>query len=96
MIADLGKDAYIPDPQQGRLVGLAQKHDTAIVCITDKPRDTPSLGSMVSLRVEAIREKLDHKAPSGGFRCKVEVLKDKRRGPGWHFSEIVRGPAGLR
>lgn len=92
IVLDLGRDAVMPTPVQGRLVGLAQRHDTALVCLTDKPGDRPSLGSMVSLRAEALRE------PAEGhrFRCKVKVLKDKRRGPHWTASEVVRGPAGLR
>ncbi len=96
IILDLGKDAYIPDSLQGRLVGLAQKHDTAIVCLTEKPADSPSLGSMVSLRVTTMREKLPPDIPAGGFRCKLVVVQDKRRGPNWQHSETVRGPSGLR
>jgi recombination protein RecA len=96
IILDLGKDAYLPNAMQGRLVGLAQKHDTAIVCLTEKSSDTPSLGSMVSLRVTTLREKLTPDIPAGGFRCKLEVVKDKRRGPNWKHSETVRGPSGLR
>ena len=38
---------------QGRLVTLAQTHDAAIVCLTEKPADAASLGSLVSLRAEA-------------------------------------------
>ncbi len=91
LVLDLGKHARVSIAQQGRLVGLAQKHDTAIVCITEKSSDTPSLGSMVSLRAEVVREtEGDH------FRCRVKVLKDKRRGPGWSHVEVVRGPDGLR
>ncbi len=40
---------------QGRLVTLAQTHDAAVVCLTSKPADAPSIGSLVSLRAEAIR-----------------------------------------
>jgi len=93
---DLGKRADIPMPMQGRLVGLAQRHDTAIVCITDKPDSSPSIGSMVSLRAVALRDPLADNDGCDRFRCKVSVLKDKRRGPHWTHSEVVRGPAGLR
>jgi recombination protein RecA len=106
VVLDLGKDAFLPDALQGRLVGLAQKHDTAVVCLTDKPPDAPSLGSMVSLRVAAVRERLGAEAAApvagegsraaGPFRCRIDVRKDKRRGPGWRHAEVVRGPAGLR
>ncbi len=92
VVLDLGKSARIPIAMQGRLVGLAQKHDSAIVCITEKSAEAPSLGSMVSLRAEVVRDSLD----GARFRCQVKVLKDKRRGPGWSHTEVRRGPAGLR
>jgi recombination protein RecA len=77
---------------QGRLVTLAQAHDAAVVCITDKTEDTASLGSLVSLRAEALRVR-----PSGSrdFELTLRALKDKRRGPGWTRKRKVRGPAGL-
>ncbi len=92
IVLDLGKDADIPLALQGRLVGLAQRHDTAIVCLTDKPESSPSLGSMVSLRAEAMRAEVG----DDRFRCKVRVIKDKRRGPNWSHAEVLRGPAGMR
>lgn len=92
VVLDLGKDARIHTGLQGRLVSLAKRHDTAIVCLTVKSSGSASLGSMVSLRAEALREKLE----GGRFRCKVKVLKDKQRGPNWTHDEVVRGPAGLR
>ena len=84
--------AEIPIAVQGRLVGLAQHHDAAIVVLTEKPRDAASLGSMVSLRAEAVRER----ASGGrGWRLAVRAVKDKRRGPGWSELADVVGPAGL-
>lgn len=91
IVLDLGKGARIPTALQGRLVGLAKRHDTAIVCLTHKTRESASLGSMVSLRAEAIRDRADEH-----FRCSVSVLKDKCRGPNWNHDEVVRAPAGLR
>lgn len=92
VILDLGKDSNIPTGLQGRLVSLAKRHDTAIVCLTAKNTDSASLGSMVSLRAEVTRDKLE----GGRFSYKVKVLKDKCRGPNWTHTEVVRGPAGLR
>ena len=76
---------------QGRLVTLAQAHDAAVVCLTEKPAETASLGSLVSLRAEALR------ARSGGadFELTLRALKDKRRGPGWTRKLKARGPAGF-
>jgi recombination protein RecA len=82
----------IPIAVQGRLVGLAQHHDAAIVVLTEKPRESASLGSMVSLRAEAVRERA---AGGRGWRVAVRAVKDKRRGPGWSELADVVGPAGL-
>lgn len=87
IVMDLGERAEISIPMQGRLVGLAKRHDTAIVCVTEKPTASPSLGSMVSLRVEAFRS-------LGSID--IRVVKDKRRGPSWSHQEKIRGPAGMR
>jgi recombination protein RecA len=76
--------------QQGRLVTLAQAHDAAVVCLTEKAADAASLGSLVSLRAEAMRIH-----DRGGYEVTVRALKDKRRGPGWSRKIKARGPAGL-
>jgi recombination protein RecA len=86
-----GAEVTLPIPVQGRLVGLAQHHDAALVVVTDKPSSAPSLGSMVSLRAEAVRERAgDH------FRVTLRASKDKRRGPGWTEVADVHAPAGLK
>ena len=88
--------AELAMPIQGRLATLAQTHDAAVVCLTEKAGDTASLGSLVSLRAEALRtrESRGQGAP-GEFAVNVRVLKDKRRGPGWTQTFKRRGPAGL-
>ena len=93
VVIDLaGVAAELATPIQGRLVTLAQTHDAAVVCLTEKPEDTGSLGSLVSLRAEALRRR---EPVSGEFRVTVRALKDKRRGPGWSHAVKRRGPAGL-
>jgi recombination protein RecA len=77
---------------QGRLVTLAQSHDAAVVCITEKSHDASSLGSLVSLRVEALRTR--SRDGGGLFDVTLHALKDKRRGPGWTRARKRRGPAG--
>ena len=89
---DLGAGARLPVSAQTRLVGLAKHHDTALVCITEKQSERPSLGSLVSLRAHTERTERDRDR----FRCEVRILKDKRRGPGWRHAEVCRGPDGLR
>lgn len=80
----------VPLAHQGRLVTLAQTHDAAVVCITEKPAEAPSLGSLISLRAEALRSHgREH------HEVTLRVLKDKRRGPGWSRTIKLRGPAGF-
>jgi recombination protein RecA len=90
VVMDLGA-ADLSMQIQGRLVTLAQAHDAAVVCITDKTRDTASLGSLISLRAEATRERDQQE-----LAFSVRALKDKRRGPGWTHTAKRRAPAGFK
>jgi recombination protein RecA len=91
LVLDLGHGARVPLPLQTRLLGLARKHDTAVLCLTQARSGTSPLGSLVSLRGETWRRR---SAP-GAFSCGIDVVKDKRRGL-WKHVEVCRGPAGLR
>jgi recombination protein RecA len=90
VVLDLGT-ADISMPLQSRLIGLAQHHHAALVCLTEKESKTFSLGSLVSLRAHAERQR----SSDNRFACRLRVLKDKRRGPTWSHEELCRGPAGL-
>ena len=90
-VLDLGARARLPLRAQTRLVGLAKKHDTALLCITEKEDDRPSLGSLVSLRAHVVRTQRE----GDRFHCEARVLKDKRSGPRWGHTEVCRGPDGL-
>ena len=92
VILDLGTQSAIPPPLQTRLLGLASKHDAAVLFLTEKPDDAPSLGSLVSLRAQAVRSRTGEDK----FSCEARAVKDKRRGPGWSHRELRHGPAGLR
>jgi recombination protein RecA len=87
----------VPIAHQGRLITLAQAHDAAVVCITEKPGESPSLGSLVSLRAEALRLHApeDKDGSERGYHVTLRALKDKRRGPGWTRTTKLRGPPGL-
>jgi recombination protein RecA len=89
--ADINKDR-LPAPLLTRLLGLAQKHETAVVILTEKPSNFPSTSPLVSLRAEAQRVL----ASGDTGHVQVSVLKDKRRGPGGVHLEACRGPAGVR
>ncbi|MCI0650824.1 MAG: DNA recombination/repair protein RecA [Planctomycetes bacterium] len=92
VVLDLGGDADLALSIQSRLAGLAQRHHAALVCLTEKSEGASSLGSLVSLRAQAVRQWLSRDR----FRCELRVLKDKRRGPTWSHVEVCRGPFGLR
>jgi recombination protein RecA len=91
VVLDLGASWEMQIPVQARLAGLAKKHRTALLCMTKKRRDAGSIGSLVSLRAEALVKKIGFDK----FRWEVRVLKDKRRGPGWSYDEEGRGVEGL-
>jgi recombination protein RecA len=90
VVLDLGT-ADIPMPLQTRLTGLAHRHHTALICLTEKASAAFSLGSLVSLRAHAERRRVG----DNHFACALRVLKDKRRGPTWNHEDIYAGPAGL-
>lgn len=92
VVLDLGAGARVHLPALTRLGGLAARHQALILLLTRKRGEEPSLGSLVSLRGEAAREDRG----GGRFACRVRALKDKRRGPGWEWEELCRGPDGLR
>ena len=87
---DLHRNIDLPMAMQSRLAGLARRHQTAILCLTEKSRDERSLGSLVSLRVEAVRtEKVGDR-----FRYEVRIIKDKHSGSGhsdggWRPEDLV-------
>ena len=91
IVMDLNSNPTIPTPLQARLVQQARTHDTAILCLTAKAREAPSLGSMVSLRGQTSCRRLG----DDRFQYDIEILKDRRHGPGWRHTEICRGPDGL-
>jgi recombination protein RecA len=91
VILDIVEDPALRMNVQSRLSGLANAHQSAVVCLTRKKTDAPSLGSLISLRGETAvtRTGFDE------FTWDIEIVKDKRRGPGWSHSGLCRGPEGL-
>ncbi len=75
-----------------RLIALAQQHDSAVICLTEKTTDSASLGSLISLRAEAQRSRA---AGASDYLASIRVIKDKRRGPGFEASDVVMAPAGM-
>jgi recombination protein RecA len=91
VVVDAGHHPRIQTPLLARLASLAQRHHTALVFLTQHD-DVPSLGSLISLRVRARRQRI----AADRFRCWLEVRKDKRRGPVWSYDEVCRGAPGMR
>jgi recombination protein RecA len=91
LILDLCEDARLRMPVQSRLSGLANTHKSAVVCLTRKRADAPSIGSLVSIRGETSVARTEFDS----FAWEIHVIKDKRRGPGWRHAGECRGPDGL-
>lgn len=89
--------AEMTTANQGRLVGLAQTHAAAVVCLTEKAADLPSLGSLVSLRIEAQRAS---RAPSeleaGVSDADLRDAVDAAHAPPRPMLRIVPGDASVR
>jgi recombination protein RecA len=91
VVLDLGHSCELRIPVQSRLVGLAKKHHSALLCLTKKRSEAASIGSLVSIRGEAGVTKTGFDR----FTWEVKILKDKRRGPGWGYKEERSGVEGL-
>lgn len=81
----------LPVPLLTRLLGLARTHHAAMLMLTKKSPDAPSLNSLISLRADA-----QWRAEDGRYAVRVQALKDKRRAPGWDHVEACRGSVGMR
>lgn len=91
VVLDLCAKADVPMALQSRLASLAQKHDLAVLCLTEKSSSAASLSSLVSLRGEAT---LRRRAPHV-FECELLVTKDKRRSEVWRHLVARSGVEGL-
>lgn len=92
VVLDLPAQAYVPGPLMQRLGRLAGEEDVAVVCLTRSVGRGGALGSFVSLRGVVEREQVGEDR----FCCRVQVVRDRRRAPGWRWEEERCGPPGLR
>ena len=90
VVLDLERHHAIRVSIQSRLAGLAKKHNTVLLCLTRKQTDHPSIGSLVSIRGEATVRKTGFNR----FNWEINIIKDKRQGPGWQHAGDCRGPEG--
>lgn len=91
IVLDLAGPIGVPIAMQTRLTGLAKRHHTALLALTRNAKGRAMSGSLVSLRCETAKRRVDHEC----FLWELRVTKDKRGTPGWEYSEICRGPDGL-
>ena len=89
VLLELGAGRIIPAAVLGRMMRLARQHDTALLFLTTPGTE---LGSLVSLRGRGARRA----APTHDrFRCRIDVIKDRRRGPGRSLETTYRAPYGV-
>ncbi|HKW87290.1 MAG TPA: hypothetical protein VJN21_00885 [Candidatus Acidoferrales bacterium] len=74
-----------------RLLGLARQQNVAVLFLTKKSQEAPSLHSLISLRAAA-----EWRRQGEQYEVSVRVLKDKYCGERRAYREMCRGPAGLR
>lgn len=91
VVLDLGSQRDLSLPVQARLSGLVKKHRSTLVFLTRKRREAASLGSLISLRCDGCVSR----RAFNRFTWQLDVLKDKRQGPGWRHEEVCHGPDGL-
>ena len=92
LVLDLGTTQFMAPSDQAWLSGCASRDGVAILCLTRKSEQEPSLGSLVAMRAVSFlkRNSEEH------FEVQLRVLKDKKRGPGWEYREVLEGPEGIR
>ncbi len=86
-----GAPGHVSFAQQARFLGLAKKHQTALVFLTSTHSPLSGASSLVSLRGEVGRRHAD----TDIYKVRIHILKDKQHGPGWHHEERCLGPDGL-
>lgn len=91
VVLDSGRMLDLSFSVQTRLVGLAKKHQAALLVVTRQLRSNTVPSSLASLRAETQKQR----GKRGFFLCEVCAVKDKRRVAGWNHTEVCRGPDGL-
>jgi hypothetical protein len=79
----------VSDASLGRIQKLAERNLCAVVFLTRKRRQDPSLGSRISLRGCVTR------SAAGRFAIDIHTVKDKRANSGSRQSRQYHGPSGL-
>jgi len=89
VIVDLGGQGNVSDAALGRILKLAERTQCAVLFLTRKRRDEPSLGSRISLRGCIVR-------PAGGsLSIDIHTVKDKRSNSSSRLCRHYDGPPGM-
>ncbi len=89
VIVDAGSGWKVNDAALGRILKLAEAGLCAVVFLTRKGPEDPSLGSRISLRACVAR------SGSGPFHVSVRTIKDKRSNAGSRQGRLYHGPSGM-
>ena len=86
VLIELGASRIIPSAALGRLMVLARQHESSLLFLT-----TPNteLGSLVSMRGWGVRLTT---LWNDRFRYRIDVIKDRRQGPGRSLEATYRAP----
>lgn len=75
-----------------RLAALARLHESRVIVLGPRPVTAPALGTLVSLRIETTRHRVD----DGRFAIAHHAVRDKSPMPLPDGSTLHRAPLGLR
>jgi recombination protein RecA len=89
VIVDADGQWSVPDASLGRILKIAEKNSCAVVFLTRKRRQDPSLGSRISLRGCVSR------SGDGPFHVDIQTIKDKRSNSASRQSRNYHGPSGM-
>jgi hypothetical protein len=89
LIVDCQGRWTVNDGPLGRIQKLAERSQSAVVFLTRKGHQDPSLGSRISLRACITR------APAGPFAISIHTIKDKRSNASSRQVRQYHGPSGL-
>ncbi len=89
VIVDMEGHGDVSDASLGRILKLAERNQCAVLFLTRKRRQDPSLGSRVSLRGCVV------KSGDGSFAIDVDTIKDRRSNSHFRQTRRYHGPAGM-
>jgi recombination protein RecA len=89
VVVDANGNWSVSDASLGRIQKIAERNHCAIVFLTRKRRQDPSLGSRIALR-GCIR-----RSDAGPFAIDIHAIKDKRANSSSRQSRRYHGPTGM-